>query len=412
MFKLLFLDFKQSKLGSLLIILLIALSSALSIAINLQEWAVREGSTQAAERFDLIIGAPGSETQLVLSSVFLQPAFLSLIDYKIYQYLEKNDKVDWAAPLAFGDFYQDSTIVGTNINLVTDGGKRKIIGRVFNHLNEAVVGQNTGLKIGDHFSPIHGQVGDVNRHVHKEQSYVVVGIVPAEGNRWDHAIYVPIESVWKVHANHHDQHPLLNINERKKRNLQHEKYDDSEYIQPLGASAIVVKPKSFSGAYQLRNRYKNESTQAVFPAEVLVKVHSLLGDSKQVLLWISIVTQILMALALLMIIVLYLKNRRQQIAVWRIFGAPRNKIFLLVWLALVIVIVLAMLLGILIGWIFALIISYYLSIESGFQLPVYLSDEDGYFVLFNFIFAILVALIPSLLFYRQLPIHILQNRYN
>ncbi|WP_256593581.1 hypothetical protein [Pasteurella bettyae] len=73
---------------------------------------------------------------------------------------------------------------------------------------------------------------------------------------------------------------------------------------------------------------------------------------------------------------------------------------------------LAMLLGILIGWIFALIISYYLSIESGFQLPVYLSDEDGYFVLFNFIFAILVALIPSLLFYRQSPIHILQNRYN
>ena len=42
--------------------------------------ALREGSARAADAFDLLIGAPGSETQLVLTSVYLQPASLDLID--------------------------------------------------------------------------------------------------------------------------------------------------------------------------------------------------------------------------------------------------------------------------------------------------------------------------------------------
>ncbi len=41
--------------------------------------ALRIGSARAAGPFDLVIGAPGSETQLVLSSMFLQAAPLSLM---------------------------------------------------------------------------------------------------------------------------------------------------------------------------------------------------------------------------------------------------------------------------------------------------------------------------------------------
>ncbi|KGQ70797.1 permease [Chelonobacter oris] len=400
MLKLLLLDFKKSKFGSLMIILLIALSTALSITVGLQERALREGSAQAADRFDLVVGAPGSEVQLVLSTVFLQPSPLNLLDTTVLKEIELNPLVDWAAPLAFGDYYQRMPIVGTNTALVLDGGERQLAeGRVFEKDYEAVVGAKSGLNVGDTFTPMHGQLGESNHHSHDEIVYNVVGVLPEEGSIWDKALLVPITSVWAVHQEHdheHDGPPG------------YEDEHDHE-IAELGVSAIVIKPQSFAGAYQLRSQYKTDHTQAVFPAEVLVRVYGVLGDGKEVLLWVSVVTRILVAVALLMIIVLYLQNRQKQVAAWRIFGAPRAKIFLLIWFALIVMIALAMLLGVVIGYVAAQLISQHLGLQSGFVLPVRLGEEECRFIVFNFIFAILIALLPSLLLYRRSPINVLRN---
>ncbi|MDH3001417.1 hypothetical protein A1D23_02640 [Chelonobacter oris] len=140
-----------------------------------------------------------------------------------------------------------------------------------------------------------------------------------------------------------------------------------------------------------------------------MRVYGVLGDGKEVLLWVSVVTRILVAVALLMIIVLYLQNRQKQVAAWRIFGAPRAKIFLLIWFALIVMIALAMLLGVVIGYVAAQLISQHLGLQSGFVLPVRLGEEECRFIVFNFIFAILIALLPSLLLYRRSPINVLRN---
>jgi putative ABC transport system permease protein len=52
----------------------IALALALGVAVSALERGLRGGSAAAAEPFDLVVGAPGSETQLVLTAVYLQPA--------------------------------------------------------------------------------------------------------------------------------------------------------------------------------------------------------------------------------------------------------------------------------------------------------------------------------------------------
>ena len=69
--------------GAAAIVLLVALAVALGVAVSAQERALRQGSARAADAFDLSIGAPGSETQLVLSTVYLQPAAIDLIDGRI-----------------------------------------------------------------------------------------------------------------------------------------------------------------------------------------------------------------------------------------------------------------------------------------------------------------------------------------
>lgn len=156
--RLIWVDWRRLWPGILVVVSLIATATALSISVSLQERALRMGSAQAADRFDLVIGAPGSETQLVLSSVFLQPSALTLIPAQVLDDLAKNPLVAWAAPVAFGDFYQGMPIVGTTAPLVTDNGKRRLTaGRVFNDGYEAVVGEHSGLALGTNSVPCTGR---------------------------------------------------------------------------------------------------------------------------------------------------------------------------------------------------------------------------------------------------------------
>lgn len=249
------------------VVILIALATALSISVSLQERALRMGTGKAADRFDLVIGAPGSETQLVLSSVFLQPSALMLIPAQVLDEVQKNPLVAWAAPVAFGDFYQGMPIVGTNAVLVTDGVKRPLLaGRVFNDGFEAVVGAGTGLSIGSTFSPVHGQVGEEGAHAHAGVRYTVVGVLPADGSAWDNAILIPVNAVWRVHGIHapgdyDEEHEHHDDDHEHAEGDAHEHHDGSEaHHHEAGVPAIVVKPLSIAGAYQLRSLYRSTAT--------------------------------------------------------------------------------------------------------------------------------------------------------
>ncbi|MBJ7222985.1 MULTISPECIES: ABC transporter permease [unclassified Brenneria] len=400
--RLIWVDWRRLWPGVVVVVLLIATATALSIAVSLQERALRMGSAKAADRFDLIVGAPGSETQLVLSSVFLQPSALTLIPAHIVDDLTKNPLVAWAAPVAFGDFYQDMPIVGTTAPLATDNGKRRLLaGRVFNADFEAVVGAHTGLALGDTFSPIHGQVGQEGAHAHEEVNYTVVGILPADGSAWDKAILVPISAVWRVHGV--QPPPADDAQDEGHSHDEHAERDAGDHAHQAGVPAIVVKPKSIAGAYQLRSLYRTHATQAVFPGEVLVKLYSLLGDIRQLLIYISLGTQGLVGVAVAMVAVVHLRQRQKQIGALRAFGAPRYGVFALVWCGLMSLVSAGVLLGIGIGYAAAQVIAQAMSEKSGFVLPVTLEQDDVAFVLILLLVAAMLLTVPAMLAYRQSP---------
>lgn len=410
--RLIWVDWRRLWPGVLVVVLLIAMATALSISVSLQERALRMGSAKAAERFDLVIGAPGSETQLVLSSVFLQPSALTLIPAQVLDDLAKNPLVAWAAPVAFGDFYQGMPIVGTTEPLVTDNGKRQLAaGRVFKQNFEAVVGANTGLALGDAFSPVHGQIGTEGAHAHEGVSYTVVGILPADGSAWDKAILVPVNAVWLVHGIHphesedgHDDH----ADEHHEDDGDDAHHEDGaehadEHGHPAGVPAIVVKPKTIAGAYQLRSLYRSNTTLAVFPGEVLVKLYSILGDIRELLVYISLGTQALVGVAVAMVAVIHLKQRQRQIGALRAFGAPRYGIFALIWCGLMSLVSVGVLLGVGVGYAAARAIAVVMSEKSGFVLPITLEREDVTFVLILLLVAAAVLTLPAMLAYRQSP---------
>lgn len=394
-FHLLLADFRRLWLGILALMLLIAAACALSMTVTLQERALRTGSARAAEDFDLIIGAPGSETQLVLSSVFLQLSPLPLLSGKYIEELQHDPLVSWVAPLAFGDSYAGNPIVGTTLEMVTNGGKLSPVeGRLFEQETDAVVGARTGLKPGDVIAPLHGQIGQEGAHMHDDIRYTVVGVMPERNTIWDKAILVPVTAVWHVHGLHeeHEEHQE-----------EHENHDTP------GVPALLVKPKSIAGAYQLRARYRNGETIAVFPAEVLTRLYTTLGDVRTLLSIIASSTQFLLGISVALVAVVHLNQRKRQIAALRAFGAPRHSIFLLVWGGLMLLVAAGMVLGTGAGYVVARIISASITQKSGFDLPVFLIREDFRTLLIMLAVAAGVLVIPALSVYRQSPARALRD---
>jgi putative ABC transport system permease protein len=179
-------DLRRSRAGVIAIVLLVALAVALGVAVSAQERALREGSARAAEAFDLLIGAPGSETQLVLSTVYLQPGALDLIDGRLLVELDADREVAFAAPIGFGDSYAGYPIVGTTAAFLAHASGGDLAeGRPFERIDEAVVGSEVELELGATFVPVHGQVEIEDPEGHEGFDYQVVGRMPPLGNPWD-----------------------------------------------------------------------------------------------------------------------------------------------------------------------------------------------------------------------------------
>ena len=71
--------FRRNRATVLLLVCLVMLAVALGVAVSAQERALRQGSARAADRFDLIVGAPGSQTELLMNIVYLQPSAVELL---------------------------------------------------------------------------------------------------------------------------------------------------------------------------------------------------------------------------------------------------------------------------------------------------------------------------------------------
>src|SRR5262245_16862653 len=102
-FPLVLAELRRNVSGGVAIVALIAIAVALGVAVTAQERALRQASARAADRFDLIVGAPGSPTQLVLTTVYLQPASLELLSAEVLPRLAREPGVAAVAPVAITD---------------------------------------------------------------------------------------------------------------------------------------------------------------------------------------------------------------------------------------------------------------------------------------------------------------------
>lgn len=400
-------DLRTNRAGAVAIVLLVALAVALGVAVSAQERALRQGSARAAERFDLLVGAPGSETQLVLSTVYLQAAAIDLVPGAVLDELSREAQTALVSPLGFGDNYQGYPVVGVTLAFVAHlaGGRPLADGRNLARLDEAVVGVEVAAQVGDELAPAHGRVATDEAEHHDGFAYRVVGRLPRLDNPWDRAIVVPIEAVWLLHAlplGHAVDEALLHPRGGAAPDFAAVPLGPPWDLTHLpGVPAVVVKPASFAAAYRLRQEYRaRDDTTAVFPAEVLVQLYGLLGDVRDLVAVISVLTQVLVVGAVLLAVLASLAQRRRLIGVLRALGASRGFVFATVWLGVALMLAVAGALGLGLGYLSALLLSQLFAAETGVALPVALAGQELGLVLAIVAAGLLLATIPAALAYR------------
>jgi putative ABC transport system permease protein len=400
-------DLRRGWPGALAIALIIAFATALGLVVTLQERALRLGSARAANAFDLVVGAPGSETQLVLSSVFLQAAPLPLMPGSVMAGLARDPRVAWVAPVGFGDAYEGMPVVGTSQALI-DGLGGLSSGTTFARRGDAVIGASVPLARAATFHPVHAELAAAGE-VHQGTTFTVTGRLAPTGTPWDRAILVPIEAVWQTHGfGAEDHHAGEGAGED---HGHHGALDADAPIRPEmladpdapGLPAIIVKGRRIADAYNLRQDYRSDHTIAVFPAEVLTWLYGALGDARAVVGAIAIAAQALVAAAILLVAVLHVVQRHAQIGALRAFGASRGVVFLLVWSEVALIAATGIAAGIGLGYATARMIGARMTAASGLRFPIEFAAGDLAFVLGLLAAAGACALIPAAIAYRQSP---------
>jgi len=306
---------------SVVFTLLIAISVGIGAGLIAQERGLRQGTARAADSFDLVIAAPGSEITAMLAAVYLQPASVPLIDGATYDRIASHPQARLVAPLAFGDSWNAVPVVGSTPAFVDHLSGGLATGRLFSSEAEAIAGARTPLAVGDTFTPAHGTGDDADAEAHASYEYTVVGTMPLTGSPWDNALIVPVESVWGVHglANGHGPD-----------------WDGSlgPPFQPdrfPGTPAALVTAENLGATYVMQAQFNDGDTMAFFPGTILARLHALMGDIRQVMSILALLTQVLVTAGVLAGLMMLTRLLARRLALLRALGAPRRFVFALTW---------------------------------------------------------------------------------
>ncbi len=333
----------------------------------------------------------------MLAAVYLQPSDLPLLSGAQYAEIAGAEGVDFAAPLAFGDSWQGHPVVGTTTDFITHLSGGSIDGRLFADHEEAVAGALVPLGIGDEAMPSHGAVemeGEEDEHDHHDIHYEIVGKLPPTGSPWDRAILVPVEIIWELHglANGHDA-------------------ETAEQLGPPfvaanfpGTPAVLVKPEQLFQAYALRTQFSRTDMMAFFPGAVLSQLHGLADDIREAMSLLTLVSQILVAVAILAGLILITRLFARNLAVLRALGAAPRFLLAVVWSYAATLLTIGTVIGFALGIGAAAVLSAILTARTS----VHVSAAPGWAELHlaaGFLtLSLICALLPGLLAMRRPPL--------
>ncbi|MEM9801568.1 MAG: FtsX-like permease family protein [Planctomycetota bacterium] len=336
---------RQHLVSTIVTIVAAGLASGLVMSVFAVSKQSRTAFTGGDIGYDAVLGAKGSQLQLVLNTVFHLETSPGNIPWSLYTEVKSRGDVRYAIPYALGDNLYGYRIVGTTGEIFDtfefqDGNRFTFAdGRPFDETRmEAVFGsvvaETLGLGVGDTFRPFHGlQYVPGTRH---DELYVITGVLEPTNTANDRVIWIPIEGIFRMEG-----HYLAGGTEKVERGMA-EIPDEWKEV-----SAVMVKYTSpIRGKFmQDEVRRGTQATLAWPIAQVLGEFFQKMGWITKVLLYVAYLVVIVAGFGLLASIYNTMNERRREFAILRALGAKKRTVFSVIVLEAVVIAVLGSLLG-------------------------------------------------------------------
>ena len=306
-------------LGAALNVLLLSLGLASISFLLLVGYQLNQAFDKDLAGIDVVVGAKGSPMQLILCGVFHIDVPPGNIPLKAVQALETNPMLASVIPISLGDNLGGFRIVGTTPAYVEHYGATLAQGRVWDApmqvLLGATVASKLGLQLGQPFVGAHGLAA--GGHTHAEHPYTVVGILQRTGTVIDRLVVTDTASVWAMHEDHDG----------------HDGHGGSDTAQPAAVQAprevtmALVRYKTPLAAMTFP-RWVNSHTemQAAAPAVEISRLLHMLGIGTEVLRAFAGVLLLTAGLSVFIARWSAVRERRTDLALLRMLGAPPAKI--------------------------------------------------------------------------------------
>ena len=381
-------------LAMLLSIVLFALGVGLISLLFLLNKQLQDNFEKNLAGVDLVIGAKGSPLQLILSSMYHIDAPTGNISLQEARpFLNpKHPLIDKAAPLSMGDSYRKYRIIGTNQDYLDWYDAEIGEGKVWQNNFEVTIGyrvaQEEQLSVGDEFHSSHGFTLDENLEHTDTHAFRVVGILKPTGSVIDQLILTTTQSIWLTHDHGDEPAPAAQPEEHKNgeeeseegHDHNHDDHDhghakqekaadhsdhDHDHNHDNGSHGSLPKPlleedpekeitsilvkfkgRNFQALNMQRGINENTDLQAATPAIEINRVFNMVDTGEQALRILALVIVFVSGLSIFISLFSSLRDRQYELALMRVMGAGRSKLFLLIVLEGLILALMGYLVGI------------------------------------------------------------------
>lgn len=361
-----------------------ALTVAVAVGLMLTLLSMRDAGRQAFERgsgnMHLLVSADQSPLASVLNGVFYANAPARSIAWAKYQQIASDPRVDFAVPIQQGDSFRGFPVLATRSEFFTkfqpqEGQAwRFASGKAFDNEYQVVLGsavaRATSLKVGAKIVLTHGTAssregssagregsgatgasGASPAHEHGEFKFKVVGVLEATGSSHDRAAFVPLESAWAIHAfdrieraqggGHDHDHDHAHDDHDHGHDHAHDDHDhDPEppkvevtdadrlitgiylrLVTRAGSSVSAILP---TVASELR---RDPTLTVASPTSEVARLFSIVSNIDEVFVGIAAVVMVSSSIAIMLALYNSMDGRRRQIAIVRVLGCSRGRVF-------------------------------------------------------------------------------------
>jgi putative ABC transport system permease protein len=329
----------NNPLNLILSVILFGLGVGLISLLFVFDHKLKEKFDKNLAGIDLVVGAKGSPLQLILCSMYHidNPTGNLSIKNATPLLRKTHPLIKKAVPLSLGDNFKSYRIVGTNHDIL--GLYSGVIeqGELWKKDMEVTIGKSvadeTGLKIGDTFVSSHGFTEDESL-AHDESKFVVKGIIGGTGSVLDQLILTNTATIWKVHDHEGANADTMHIHTDTTATHQHDNSNDDLISHPdKEITSVLVQYKSRTNFQALnfgRNINENTEMQAASPAIEINRLYNMIGVGTDMLNNLAMLIALVSGLSIFISLYKSMKERKYELALIRVMGASRTKVFMLI----------------------------------------------------------------------------------